>query len=199
MPLGTSSTAGVGSPATAGYRGPLEDMLTRDGIAFDMVGSQHQGPPWLRDRDHEGHSGWVLPQMQPLVAGWVRAARPDVILLHVGTNDLVRGSTAAQDADRLAALLDAIHTVSDAYVIVAGVWAPLPRLAGPKAEFARLSAQLVARLRAAGRAITYVDTARLLGPGDMADGLHADASGYVKIAAMWEGALRARQAGGLVP
>lgn len=190
MPLGTSSTVGLGSPGTGGYRGPLEDLLARDGVAFDMVGSQQQGPPWLRDRDHEGHSGWVLPQMQPLVAGWVRAARPDVVLLHVGTNDLLRGASGAQDTARLAALLDAIHAVSDAYVIVAGVWAPLPRQAGPKADFARLSAQLVARLQAAGRPICYVDTARLLGPGDMVDGLHADAAGYVKIAAMWESVLR---------
>jgi len=131
MPLGTSSTVGIGSPATAGYRGPLEELLTRDGIAFDMVGSQRQGPPWLPDPDHEGHSGWVLPQMQPLVTGWVRAARPDVILLHVGTNDLLRGTSGAQDAGRLAAFLDAIHAVSDAYVIIAGVWAPLPQQTGP--------------------------------------------------------------------
>lgn len=93
MPLGSSSTVGCGSPATAGFRGPLETLLARDGIAFDLVGSQRSGPPSVPDRDHEGHDGWTMVQMQPLVAGWVRAQRPDVILLQVGTNDLLTGAT----------------------------------------------------------------------------------------------------------
>ena len=65
MALGNSSTVGVGSPGTAGFRGPLESLLARDGIAFVMVGSQQTGPPSVPDRHHEGHPGWTLAQMQP--------------------------------------------------------------------------------------------------------------------------------------
>src|ERR1700704_5100745 len=47
MPLGSSSTVGTGSLATAGFRGPLETLLAADHIAYDMVGSQRSGPPSL--------------------------------------------------------------------------------------------------------------------------------------------------------
>jgi len=118
MPLGSSSTVGAGSLGTAGFRGPLEALLARDGIPFDMVGSQHSGPPSVPDLDHEGHGGWTMTRMQPLVAGWVTAAHPDVILLQVGTNDLLSGAGAAVTAKRLDTMLTTIHSVSSASVVV---------------------------------------------------------------------------------
>jgi len=186
MPLGSSSTVGAGSPATAGFRGPLESMLRRDGLAYDMVGSQQSGPPWMADRDHEGHGGWTMARMQPLVAGWVARQHPDVVLLQVGTNDLNTGTSAADTAQRLNRMLDTIHAVSPAFVVVAGVWAPLRSRQAARAEYARLAAATVARHRAMGQATTFVDTSTLLGPGDVFDGLHPDAAGYVKIATMWD-------------
>lgn len=150
MPLGTSSTLGGGSPATAGFRGPLESLLGRDGIAYDMVGSQRSGPPSVPDRDHEGHGGWTMPRMQPLVAGWVRVQHPDVVLLQVGTNNLLTGPTAAATAGRLDLMLTTIRSVSPARVIVAGVWAPLPRQTQARADYAHLAAAVVARHHARG-------------------------------------------------
>ena len=69
MPLGSSSTVGAGSLDTAGFRQPLEVLLTRDGIAYDMVGSQQSGPLSMADRDHEGHGGWTMALMQPQMVG----------------------------------------------------------------------------------------------------------------------------------
>ncbi|MCW2722257.1 GDSL-type esterase/lipase family protein [Pseudonocardia sp.] len=196
MPMGSSSTVGAGSPATAGYRGPLEAMLTRDGIAYDMVGSQRSGPPSVPDRDHEGHGGWTMARMQPYVAGWVTRQRPDIVLLQVGTNDLNTGAGAAATARRLDTMLTTIRTASPAHVVVAGVWAPLRKRLPARAEYARLAAAVVARHRATGQGVTFVDTSALLGPADLFDGLHPDAAGYRKIAALWDreirGYLRAR-------
>ncbi len=133
MPLGASSTVGTGSASTAGYRGPLQQRMAAHGIAVELVGSQQDGPASVPDRDHEGHGGWTLARMAPQVAGWVRDARPDVVLLHAGTNDLIQGASAQVAAQRLDVVLDAIHEASDAHVIVAGIWAPLPaRAAGPR-------------------------------------------------------------------
>jgi acyl-CoA thioesterase I len=191
MPLGNSSTVGVGSPGTAGFRGPLESLLARDGIAFVMVGSQQTGPPSVPDRHHEGHPGWTLVQMQPLVAGWMRAQRPDVVLLQVATNDLNSGVSARVTATRLDRLLDTIHGVSHAAVIVAGVWAPLHDHPQARAEYERLAAAaVVARHERRGQAMTFVDTSTLLGPGDFSDGLHPNRNGYRKIAAMWDREIR---------
>jgi acyl-CoA thioesterase I len=185
MPLGSSSTVGVGSPATAGYRGPLESLLAREKIAFVMVGSEEAGPPSVPDRRYEGHSGWTMAQIQPRVAGWMKAQRPDVVLLQVGTNDLNDGVSAPATAARLDKLLTTIHRTRDAMVIVAGVWAPLRTHAQARAEYERLAAEVVARHRKRGEAVTFVDASRLLGPGDLFDTLHPDADGYRKIAAMW--------------
>ncbi len=190
MPLGSSSTVGAGSLATAGFRGPLESLLTRDGVAFDMVGSQQSGPPSMADRDHEGHGGWTMARMQPYVAAWVARQRPDIVLLQVGTNDLITGASAAVAADRLDVMLRTIHATSAASVIVAGVWAPLRTRLPARTEYTRLSAAVVARHRSAGEPVTFVDTSTLLGPGDVYDGLHPDAAGYRKIAALWDREIR---------
>lgn len=190
MALGSSSTAGEGSPATAGFRGPLESLLARDGTAFVMVGSQQSGPPSVPDRHHEGHPGWTMAQIQPLVAGWMKAQRPDVVLLQVGTNDLNSGVSAPATAARLDRMLTTIHGVSNAGVIVAGVWAPLRAHAQARADYQRLASAVLARHRARGEATTFVDTSTLLGPGDLFDALHPNTNGYRKIAAMWHREIR---------
>jgi acyl-CoA thioesterase-1 len=186
MPLGASSTVGKGSPQTAGYRGPLQELLARDGVSVDLVGSRSDGPDSVRDRDHEGRSGMTLEQMRPRVAEWMRKARPDIVLLHAGTNDLLKGVPPAEAADRLAGVLEEIVTVTDAHVVVAGVWAPLPRDRRDREEFERLGAAAVAGFRERGHSMRFVHAADLLTPDGIADGLHPDADGYRRIAAMWE-------------
>lgn len=190
MPLGASSTAGARSPETGGYRGHLERMLAADGIAFDFVGSQQQGPPWMADRDHEGHGGTTIPEILGSVPGWIRATHPDVVLLHVGTNDLLRGASGAETTARLQMVLTAIWAAEDGrpdpYVVVAGVWAPMTAKERSKADYTVGAAALVAGLRGQGRPVTFADTANLLATGNVADGLHPSPSGYELVAALWE-------------
>jgi acyl-CoA thioesterase I len=190
MAVGSSSTVGQGSLATAGFRGPLETLLARDGIAFVMVGSQESGPSSVPDRHHEGHGGWSMAEMQPLLAGWLRAQHPDLVLLQVGTNDLAAGVSATVTAARLDAMVATIHDVSGAAVIVAGVWAPLPTHAAARAAYPALAAAVVALHRSRHEAAVFCDTSALLGPDDFSDGLHPNAQGYRKIAVMWEEAIR---------
>ncbi|MCE0766695.1 SGNH/GDSL hydrolase family protein [Pseudonocardia kujensis] len=204
MPLGASSTEGVGSPGTAGYRGPLFAELTGDGIRVDYVGSRHDGPAGMADPDNEGHSGWTLAKMIPAVGAWVAEADPDVVLLHMGTNDVNSGAKGGVAAARLDTLLDKVFAAApQTHVIVAGIWAPLSAHAKDRAELARLTPGVVARHRALGHSVEFVDTSTLLAPGDFADGLHANAGGYRKIAAMWtteiEGWLAQRRAAPVEP
>jgi lysophospholipase L1-like esterase len=128
--------------------------------------------------------------MRPRVAEWVRRADPDVVLLHAGTNDLLRGASADETARHLEGVLSEIVAVTDAHVIVAGVWAPLGDDLRDRAEFNRLGGAVVAGFEQRGHSMRYADTSDLLEAGELADGLHPNAAGYRMIAAMWERQIR---------
>lgn len=93
MPLGDSITAGPGC-----WRAMLWHRLQTSGYTgVDFVGSQSDGggcnPGYAYDHDHEGHGGFSATgiadnnQLPP----WLDAARPDIVLMHLGTNDMWGG------------------------------------------------------------------------------------------------------------
>ncbi len=87
MPLGDSIT---GSPGC--WRALLWNRLQAGGYtAVDFVGTlgpQGCGQPY--DGDNEGHGGALVTNVanQNLLPGWLSATRPDVVLMHFGTNDV---------------------------------------------------------------------------------------------------------------
>lgn len=108
MPLGDSITVGVGSTDGAGYRSRLERRLAAAGLPVDFVGSRDAGPPGLDD-GHEGHSGWTISRLARRVDRWLAAYRPDVVLLHIGTNDVRVNGYRRGAAKRLGVLLNRIR------------------------------------------------------------------------------------------
>ncbi|HEY5810060.1 MAG TPA: GDSL-type esterase/lipase family protein [Povalibacter sp.] len=93
MPLGDSITAGPGC-----WRAYLWNQLQTAGYSnIDFVGGVSDGggcnPGFSYDFDHEGHSGFSITgiadanQLPP----WLTAARPDIIVMHLGTNDMWGG------------------------------------------------------------------------------------------------------------
>jgi lysophospholipase L1-like esterase len=90
MALGDSITAGPGC-----WRAMLWHQLQTTGYTnIDFVGGVSDGggcnPGYAYDFDHEGHGGFSATgiadnnQLPP----WLSAARPDIVLLHLGTNDM---------------------------------------------------------------------------------------------------------------
>jgi len=88
MPIGDSITSGEGIPSYGGYRNFLGALLEDDGVSFDFVGSQKSGEG-LADPDNEGHPGWRISNLREAIAsdGWLETYQPDVILLHIGSNE----------------------------------------------------------------------------------------------------------------
>ncbi|WP_249350481.1 cellulose binding domain-containing protein [Microbispora sp. H10836] len=90
MPLGDSITAGPGC-----WRALLWDRLQRTGYTgIDFVGTQPGGGCSVpHDGDHEGHGGFSATgiadndQLPP----WLAATKPDIVLMHLGTNDMWGG------------------------------------------------------------------------------------------------------------
>ncbi len=133
MPLGDSITEGSASDANpddsdhwVSYRKLLWDQLITAGYDIDFVGTVSGGdliPDF--DPDHEGHGGWSDDDIvygnpsntgAGKLADWLADQQPDIVLLHIGTNDL------QPNADAVEAILDEIDAYSpDAWVVLARI------------------------------------------------------------------------------
>jgi lysophospholipase L1-like esterase len=117
LPLGDSITQG--SSERRSYRYPLWTRLIDAGISFDLVGSQHsnrQGNPvWPDynglsfDRDHEGHSGRRADQILDGLPDWLKGYTPDIVLLHIGTNDVYDGQSTQSIVDEIEEIIDLLR------------------------------------------------------------------------------------------
>ncbi|WBB80556.1 cellulose binding domain-containing protein [Micromonospora sp. WMMD882] len=186
MPLGDSITDGFNVPG--GYRIDLWQHLVAGGYKVDFVGSMFNGPSSLGDHDHEGHSGWTIAQIDANVVNWLRATNPRTVLLHIGTNDMFGDWSGA--ASRLSTLIDKITTTApNADVFVATI---VPRAnADNQVRTYNSAIPGIVRSKAdAGRRVHLVDMYRALTLADLADGIHPNAGGYRKMAAVWHEALR---------
>ena len=104
MPLGDSITYGLGSSTTSSYRADLWNKLTATGAQLDFVGSAHSGA--LPDADNEGHSGWRIDQIADIAPCAVAKSRPNLVTLHLGTNDMGQDYQTGTAPQRLGALID---------------------------------------------------------------------------------------------
>ncbi|MCK8469047.1 SGNH/GDSL hydrolase family protein [Microbacterium sp. KSW4-16] len=196
LPLGDSITYGVGSGAStfaSGYRGPLQRLLEGSdrGYGYDFVGPYRTGHASV-DVDHAGYIGFRIDQLQVYASKWVGDARPDVVLLHIGTNDMNQNYMTATAPDRLRTLIDTVRSASPAGVkIIVAQIAPSPN----KNIHDRVAAynegvQKVVDQESAEHGDTYlVDMFNALTPtsgtGDFADYLHPNDNGYNKMARVW--------------
>ncbi|MEU3600195.1 FG-GAP-like repeat-containing protein [Streptomyces sp. NPDC006798] len=188
MPLGDSITLGVGASTCAagrekceGYRKILRDQLAPHATELDFVGSQQNGNH--ADSQHEGHSGWMIDGILENIDNWLVAAKPNVITLHIGSNDINR-EAAVQDAPaRLARLVNRITTVSPETIVLLAPIVPNSRPGKQPLVDAYNAAipGIVAAERANARKVEQVDFSAITA-ADLDDGLHPKDSGYQKMA-----------------
>lgn len=186
MPLGDSITDGFSVPG--GYRTDLWNALQQDGADVDFVGSLSGGPDPLGDRDHEGHTGWTIAQIDADVEQWLATHDPDTVLLHIGTNDMY-GTDPAGAASRLATLVDRITTVSPDVRLLLATIVPLPAFDDAVRNFNAAVPGIVRSQVEAGKDVQLVDMYARLTADDLADGVHPGPGGYRKMAAAWYDAL----------
>lgn len=189
MPLGDSITHGADIPG--GYRIGLWSMLTNQGSNVDYVGSEVNGPTTLVDTNHQGHRGWRIDQIQAIIDARLTTYQPQVILLHIGTNDMNQNYSVGAAPNRLSALIDQITTaMPQVYVVVASI---LPMQDAAKnsrvVQFNSAIPGIVDAKRAAGKRVSHVDMYNALTLADLYDGIHPNTGGYDKMAAVWLQAL----------
>ncbi|MEP6714889.1 MAG: GDSL-type esterase/lipase family protein [Terriglobia bacterium] len=217
MPLGDSITEGFGDEKDlGGYRGPLFQLLTHAGLTVDFVGSAKPVGN-IPDPDHEGHSGHTArelihdPATNKGVFEWLQAATPEIVLLHAGTNNIIRGERPEQIAGEIAELLNEIdryetfsHTTVTV-VLAKIITNPSSLLALARtAELNGLIEKMAAARIAAGDRLTVADFGNILVfPGDFFVAsepvVHPSASGYGKMAPVWFDALSRVLSNRIVP
>jgi lysophospholipase L1-like esterase len=202
MPLGDSITRGSygnGSPPSAAMEGfrrslyrSLEDVDLNglDDYLIQFVGSQADGQNFTDfDHEHEGYSGFLASDISTQVYGYLDNNPADVVLLHIGTNDITDGKLAAAVASDVNAILNEVDRYDPAIPVV------LARIINRKntlgQEYAETSVynsalQTLAENRiASGDRILVVDHEPALAPSDMSDDVHPNQGGYGKMANVW--------------
>ncbi|MEU1400568.1 SGNH/GDSL hydrolase family protein [Micromonospora zamorensis] len=204
MPLGDSIT---GSPGC--WRSTLWNRLQTTGYPnVDFVGTlgpRGCGQPY--DGDNEGHGGYLVTSVanQNLLPGWLSDTRPDIVLMHFGTNDVWSNIAPTTILAAYSKLVDQMRVSNPSMrVIVAKIIAMAPPTC---AECGQRVVALNAAIGgwAAGKTtaqspIVVVDQwTGFSTAADTYDGVHPNASGDQKMSDRWYPALAAALANGDPP
>jgi lysophospholipase L1-like esterase len=198
MPLGDSITAGPGC-----WRAMLWHQLQTTGYTnIDFVGGVSDGggcnPGYSYDWDHEGHGGFSATgiadnnQLPP----WLAAAKPDIVLMHLGTNDMWGGYIPLET--KLAAftkLVGQMRASNPAMKIVVAQIIPMSASACATcpADVVALNDAIpgwAAGLTTAQSPIVVADLwSGFDAVADTVDGVHPNTAGFQKMANRWYPAL----------
>lgn len=157
MPLGDSITHGEhGSYPIGGFRDDLADLLLNAGINFNLVGTLNDGTssayPW-----HEGHPGKTAEYLAANIVTWLNSTQPDIVLLHIGTNDINSRYSNTDIRDDIERICDTIWSF-DATIPVL-LCSIIPRndsFNSTNTDLCRLVQQLAVKKLAEGKLIRYV-------------------------------------------
>ena len=225
MPLGDSITQGITSGVAdetfqVSYRKALYDKLKVAGYVVNdeiFVGTLMSGESVADfDPDHEGHPGWTANEIVDGRIGspaagkldeWLIAEEPNIILLHIGTNDISGNNEDWNEVEDILVVIDDYEFTSGK-----AVWVILSRIIErgcdpylppcPKSpqtnNFNNDVEDFVFFPRqAGGDKIVLVDMQNGAGlnynrwdmGGDMWDDVHPFETGYTKMADLWYSAL----------
>lgn len=193
MALGDSIT--TSNPGHNSYRYYLWHDLLNNGYGANFVGSQTRndaGPPNNLDfdQDHEGHSGLRADELLPNVGSWVTDAQPDIVLIHLGTNDLMEGQSVSSTITDIGLIIDATRAVNPAIRIVVAKILPAVGFDALVDQFNSELVNLVASMALPGSPLVLADmNSGFSSSTDQYDGIHPNGIGESKMADRWYVAL----------
>lgn len=213
LPLGDSITHGFNGinypngSIPGGYRRDLRNRLAFAGIPHDFLGSRTDNAGTGMDPHHEGHPGFRTDQALSKLTSWL-AGNPDIVLMHLGTNDLIQHIPLATAIANLSTLIQRITTNAPQRILYVATIIPIidERDGRTAAQWATTInsyntqvRSLVRQHAGAGRRVMLVDMyanlvysnsevkKRFFQPGD---GTHPGQAGYDQMAALWFAAIR---------
>ena len=191
MPLGDSITEA--QTGHASYRYWLWHELVDVGYEVDFVGSMtgvYGGPPLYPDfdQDHEGHWGWRADQILIYIFGWATTHNPEVVLMHLGHNDVGQGQTIPSTMNDLALIIGELRTANPDIVILLAQVIPCTGYSAC-ALVPSFNAEIVilaATLNTPESPVIAVDHWTGFDPvTDTYDGLHPNEAGEQKMSSRW--------------
>jgi lysophospholipase L1-like esterase len=195
MPLGDSITSAFAPQQS--YRYWLWNSLQNAGFNnVDFVGTQRGvvgGSPANSnfDLDHEGHSGWRADELAAQAESWARTARPDIVLVHAGTNDVRANQSAASTIRDLELIIDRLRAANPTVTILFAKIIPAQENISGAAALNDAIPTLVQQKNTSQSRVILIDQASGFDLArDTHDGLHPNESGEKKMAARFFNALQ---------
>ena len=210
MPVGDSITLGKDG-GVGGYRRVLYEWLIAGGYRIAYVGKQNlvrHGPPTCTDGSipwHEGYGsfrtdmilngGTAEKQSAPPLTATLATFKPDLVLVMLGTNDIIQNYQLDGLEERLEKILETIYTANAKAAIVVASIAPIKRAQWADKEarvvaYNTALADIVKKQAALGRQIVFADIhASLAERGLSQDGVHPGPLGYAQMAQVFYRAL----------
>ena len=149
----------------------------------------------MTNANSEGHPGWLVSGMRG-VAAQDLAQKPNIVLIYVGTNDMIFGNAAKARSDMQKLVAYLTTNLPDSLIVVSKLFISAGLAAQVRIE--RFNAQLSATKWPANVVLADLSSALLLsdlGP----DGIHPNDGGYAKMAAAFYDVLSAAVGQGRVP
>jgi len=193
MPLGNSITHADSSHDS--YRRELWHRLEARGFDVDFVGSMSSnfggGPPTKDfDLDHEGHWAWRADEILGEVRAWADTHLPDIVLLHIGTNDILQSQSVSSTVNDIDAIIQNLRIANPDVVILLAKIIPHSLPNTPVNGLNNEIPGLASRKDRPESPVIVVDQHTGFNPNnDLYDGVHPDRSGEVKMATKFENAL----------
>lgn len=194
MPLGDSITQADRNHNS--YRRPLWFKLREAGYSTNFVGSTKShylgnAPQTDFDQDHDGHWGWRVDEVLNQIDNWMSNAKPDIVLIHLGTNDILGGESFDSTIDELRQLIQKIRQHNPQVKILLAQLIPAENAENLTQQFNQRVLELARSLNTRNSPVIAVDQFKGFDPRqDTYDGLHPNESGEQKMATRWFDALR---------
>lgn len=146
------------------------------------------------DMNHEGRWGKTIDQVNGSYGSWVGKHNADIVLIHLGTNDIFKQSESAlQTASQMGILIDKIRTTNpNTIILLAKIIPATSRTSKIKAFNDQLPA-LVSSKTTTQSPIYLVDQHTGYSASNdniSGDGIHPNASGASKMATKWYATLK---------
>lgn len=208
MPLGNSITQG--NMEHVSYRYPLWKKLIDADVNFEFVGSHtennggtpsfdpHKGQTF--SNRNEGHWGWTTDEIlngkdgKGNLSQWLQGYSPDIVLMHLGTNDMFRNQSIDETITEIETVINTIAEKSPGVTILIAKLIPAyDQKVGTTAaqnieSLNQRIEQLVNEQSSTGPPIILVDQNSGFNAtegADTYDGIHPNSSGMEKMAQRW--------------